>query len=624
MKRNRLIFFLCVLVSCNTVRNVAEVAGISESPSAISTSFADADKAFVLNDTFANSKSFRPLSVLPSASGVYQLRPGFYEVVCKSYCLHAGTHAPSSGDGYLAAPLKGDRRDIIQSILKNSARYPAIKQQDVQMLIWLVLAHVNFKQLSTDLQIASVQLLSAKELFELDGGVMGVISDPTLMGMKVKLPPAAQDALDAENKVRELYEQGVTSYQQYESVAILPGAAPVDQPEYKRGRWCVQPGGFYIRFFPNGYTSTRIQIYVPDLVSGATNSGSYDVSPLKHFMIQWPAWDLTSTVAVPANTTAQRLGMGASGSSGGSSESWWDDPRSSDDWGHRDGAGSFRFPPTPNPVHAPQVPVSPKPAGGVKIPDQNPPVKTPGDNTPDNPDNPGNTPTPSPKPGDVDTGEVRKQLPDCFMKALVSFGLTQGQVLEWFKQYNNDRCSQQFFKLIQDYIKTNPHGLDDCNAYAIWGYTTNLFFRLLNQWLRDDINQDQTKDLTQEIDQALAKLPTYTGKYVYRGIIVPPASLKNFLALYTTGTFNVWNNFTSAGGTESASFAGRPDVNVVFIIEQKTGKDVSALADGIHCGMPPNTPPEILIKSNSTFQSTEDPVFDPSINKWVIHVKQID
>ncbi len=27
----------------------------------------------------------------------------------------------------------------------------------------------------------------------------------------------------------------------------------------------------------------------------------------------------------------------------------------------------------------------------------------------------------------------------------------------------------------------------------------------------------QTRDLTQEIDQALAKLPTYTGKYVYRG-----------------------------------------------------------------------------------------------------------
>ncbi len=134
-------------------------------------------------------------------------------------------------------------------------------------------------------------------------------------------------------------------------------------------------------------------------------------------MIQWPAiWDLTSTVAVPANTSAQRLGLGATCC--GNSESWWDDPKSSDDWGHRDGGGTFRFPPTPNPVHAPQKPVTPKPAGGIKVPV---PKSLPEEHQVI-------TlriiltirailPAPSPKPGDVDTGEVQysKQLPELFL-----------------------------------------------------------------------------------------------------------------------------------------------------------------------------------------------------------------
>ncbi|MBA2250523.1 MAG: hypothetical protein H0W12_10080 [Chitinophagaceae bacterium] len=36
----------------------------------------------------------------------YILKPGFFEVELLSYCIMPGTSSPSSGDGYMNAPLK--------------------------------------------------------------------------------------------------------------------------------------------------------------------------------------------------------------------------------------------------------------------------------------------------------------------------------------------------------------------------------------------------------------------------------------------------------------------------------------------------------------------------------------
>jgi hypothetical protein len=46
------------------------------------------------------------------ASGVFQVEPGSYEFQAASYCLHAGTHGPGRGDGYLYAPLEGSRSSV--------------------------------------------------------------------------------------------------------------------------------------------------------------------------------------------------------------------------------------------------------------------------------------------------------------------------------------------------------------------------------------------------------------------------------------------------------------------------------------------------------------------------------
>jgi hypothetical protein len=223
----------------------------------------------------------------------------------------------------------------------------------------------------------------------------------------------------------------------------------------------------------------------------------------------------------------------------------------------------------------------------------------------------------------VDTAYVRNKLPDCFLGALAEFGLPDTAVLRYFSEYNNNRCNKLFFNGVDEIINTNQYNLANCDVYALWSYTTRLYYWDLNKWLREGSNASKTAAITREIVNALNKLPKYEGGNLYRGIAIPTEELQDFLKGYKADSKNTWTSFTSCGGTESGSFAGRTTINVIFIIEHLTGKDISVFADGVRCGVPPNTPPEILIKPNSTFMSTANPSFDADKGKWLIHLKQI-
>jgi len=59
-----------------------------------------------------------------------------------------------------------------------------------------------------------------------------------------------------------------------------------------RGIWTLHPDGFYVRYFPSGYSITKVQVYVPkELVAGGKQI----------------IYDATDDIACPANTGAQRL-----------------------------------------------------------------------------------------------------------------------------------------------------------------------------------------------------------------------------------------------------------------------------------------------------------------------------
>jgi hypothetical protein len=218
---------------------------------------------------------------------------------------------------------------------------------------------------------------------------------------------------------------------------------------------------------------------------------------------------------------------------------------------------------------------------------------------------------------------TKQRLPKSFVEALKKLGKTEDDILEYFTNYHNGRSGQKFLNEIEDFIlNTNTHGLTRDEAFALWGYTTNYFYRDMNAWLRNGINVGQTADIKLLLNTALNKLPNYSGAKVFRGIEISPLQIDEFIASYANGSTKTWGDFTSCGGSLQASFGNRPTINVIFEIEHITAKEITSLADGVKYNVPPMPAPELLIKAGSNFTVTAPPVFDNSLQKWIIKVTQ--
>ena len=76
-----------------------------------------------IDSTRQNDSAIKPLSLMDlpqTQDGEIVLSEGFYEADFKSYCLQPGTPSPSNGDAYRQGPLTSYRRDIIETVLRNS------------------------------------------------------------------------------------------------------------------------------------------------------------------------------------------------------------------------------------------------------------------------------------------------------------------------------------------------------------------------------------------------------------------------------------------------------------------------------------------------------------------------
>ena len=123
-------------------------------------------------------QNIKPISLqdLPqSQHGEIILSEGFYEADFKSYCLQPGTPDPSARDAYLQAPLGGYRKDIVETVLRNSLDRPDLEQRNIQLLLWSVVSGSDYNRLSSSVKATSRQLLTSKQLFALQGGVMGMM-----------------------------------------------------------------------------------------------------------------------------------------------------------------------------------------------------------------------------------------------------------------------------------------------------------------------------------------------------------------------------------------------------------------------------------------------------------------
>jgi hypothetical protein len=106
------------------------------------------------------------------------------------------------------------------------------------------------------------------------------------------LPPSAQAVLRAESELRGMLRSTTATFDDMERVAVLAGLAPRGDGsrDIPMGRWSLHPDGYYVRYLPSGYSSTRIEVWVPD--------GSRAVGR---------ELDNATHIAVPGNTARQRL-----------------------------------------------------------------------------------------------------------------------------------------------------------------------------------------------------------------------------------------------------------------------------------------------------------------------------
>lgn len=268
------------------------VADLLKKEPPITTSLSDVVMDGSLDDNFGNDSVYAPITRLEAANGGFVLREGFYRYQSQSYCLKAGTHGPGSGDGYMFAPPLGPKEALVKAIVRNSVNHPNLPQQDIQVLLWAIIARTKFADLQPKIKLVASTLLTPQELLGLEGGVMGVVPDAVLNKAIRALPQPVQQVMVAENKLRGMLTNASSSYADLERIAVLTGVAPMGPGSIPipSGKWTRHPDGYYVRYIPSGYSSTRLEIWVPQ----ASQAVGKIFDPSQH-------------IAVPGNTSKQRL-----------------------------------------------------------------------------------------------------------------------------------------------------------------------------------------------------------------------------------------------------------------------------------------------------------------------------
>lgn len=259
----------------------------------ITTDLSDAKWGDASKDGFVPPEAARSLMTLQrTSSGGFVLQPGYYNLQTQSYCLKAGTHGPGGGDGYLYAPPKGPAEDAVMTVLRSSVQQADIPQQDIQALLWAIIARAKFEDLQPQMKSTAARLLTPRQLASLNRSALDVMSGNALTDALGGVPEPLRQIAQAEAQLRQMMTTPGASFAEMERVAVLSGAAPLGEGSQSvpSGRWSLHPDGYWVRYIPSGYSSTRVEIWVPQ---GSPAVGK-EYDPATH-------------IAVPGNTARQRL-----------------------------------------------------------------------------------------------------------------------------------------------------------------------------------------------------------------------------------------------------------------------------------------------------------------------------
>ncbi|MBN9299169.1 MAG: hypothetical protein J0I41_19365 [Filimonas sp.] len=218
---------------------------------AISTSIKDSLPGFrILDDT-----DF--IAMEADTINTFSLTPGYYRTTIRSYCLHAGVYGASKGNGYQIAHLKGNQATLVNAILQRTATHPEIAQTDVQLLIWGIEAGQKFTDYEPDFQLRIKPLLTEKDIAAMEVKISSLTEK--------LVPGSVKDMLNTYELLRSKMNKAQMNYDDIEKVAVKAGIPPtgLGTVEIKKGLWSYIGNGFFIRVYPQSYSTTDIEIYRP-------------------------------------------------------------------------------------------------------------------------------------------------------------------------------------------------------------------------------------------------------------------------------------------------------------------------------------------------------------------------
>lgn len=267
----------------------------------LSTSLADAIHLEVLPPSIEPG-TFEPLLKLPRTDdGAFILKAGIYEAYVESFSLEPFDPGTPRGMAFFPAPIKGRRDKVVSQILKYSELHPDVPQPYIQMLLGFTVLGTDLEKMPAVAQQAAQKLLPKETLLLLHGETQKKELQKKLLimlGRRIGANDgkAAQQIAGVVTKEQQIDKTfGVTA-----SLSAMKGsgtAGAISADSAPRGAWAQMPGGFYVRYLPESYVRTKLQVIVPE----AAMEGVDAKKPL--------TFDPAQYLAVHAGAPAQRLGI---------------------------------------------------------------------------------------------------------------------------------------------------------------------------------------------------------------------------------------------------------------------------------------------------------------------------
>ncbi len=191
-----------------------------------------------------------------------EFTPGFYRANFATFCLRGYTPGPNRGSAQLPGRIEGAMSGTINKLLDGFGQHNDIRQDEMQTLIWALLANAKPSNLNASQQAILARCLSPQDILLLEKGGVQFLEENVIGPMMNKVDEALRPIYEADNKMRQLVSRADAAFAELEELAVLPPSEEGNISFYERGMWAPWQNGF-IRFDSSSYSNTSVQFWIP-------------------------------------------------------------------------------------------------------------------------------------------------------------------------------------------------------------------------------------------------------------------------------------------------------------------------------------------------------------------------